>query len=185
MLSLEDSLGVKKAALNKDRGIQRLDKQDLNQASPSGPPDIPSTCCHGLETPLLQSLCRAPLTPSSQLPTNGLKILYFCMGKLRPETAPLSLTPHASTLGCSPETLSPPTKASLLPSQSPGLLRSTIYPERAGHQAHGGTVCKRKGGQEHAKVHTGPAAVPTDALGTSPGHPGSTGRSIMHEAPCV
>lgn len=46
-------------------------------------------------------------------------------------------------------------------------------------------MCRRRGGQEHAKVHTGPAAVPTGALGTSPGHPGSTGRSIMHEAVCV
>lgn len=45
-------------------------------------------------------------------------------------------------------------------------------------------MCRKRGGQEHAKVHTGPSAVPTGALGTSPGHPGSTGRSIMHEAVC-
>ena len=39
--------------------------------------------------------------------------------------------------------------------------------------------------ETHAEVHTGPSAVPTGALGTSLGHPDSTGRSITHETPCV
>lgn len=197
MLSLEDSLGVIRGKPGSEGRGSEIGQRDSGTGQARSHPSSSSSGSQphyhhhrSADAPAINLLQSTPQPPTPapyrapQLPDQlaSLSSSSWAPMVLPGETEPWD-SPHFPLgppsiilLGCPLWTLGPPhPPTSSFPSQSLGLLRNTIHLERAGDRLM----------ETYAEVHTGPSAVPTGALGTSPGHPDSTGRSIMHETVCV
>lgn len=201
MLSLEDSLGVIRGEPGSEGRGSKIGQRDSGTGQARSHPSSSSSGSRphyhhhrSADAPAINLLQSTPptLDPSSiEAPsclTNGPPYLLVhglplsCLERplIQPPFSPGPPINHPLRMPTSDPrpttTPSPhPHPTSFFPSQSLGLLRYTIHMESAGDRLM----------ETHAEVHTGPSAVPTGALGTSPGHPDFTRRSIMHETLCV